>query len=236
MNGFWNLLEIGISFLFWQSNFTTWLPVFIYKWKRAALSDGNGTSSGKELAEIEALKKRNRELEQEEVEILKNVWGWQPKGETVGITPQSNRKTNIFGIFSSDNRSFTKSSEQNINSQSVVAAIDEFCQHIQIDRPTVLVLDNASPHHSRLFKSNQEKWETQGPYIFYLPKYSPHLKIAETLRRKAKYEWIKSADYLSFERFKQKVTDIFTHIEAIYQINFEERKCQPNSAWLLNTF
>jgi len=44
----------------------------IHKWKRAALTKGDGASSGKELSEIEALKKRNRELEQEN-EILKKA-------------------------------------------------------------------------------------------------------------------------------------------------------------------
>ncbi|HSK70826.1 MAG TPA: transposase [Pyrinomonadaceae bacterium] len=44
----------------------------IHKWKRAALKDGDGRHSGAELAEIEALKKRNRELEQEN-EILKKA-------------------------------------------------------------------------------------------------------------------------------------------------------------------
>ena len=44
----------------------------IHKWKRAAKTNGNGVSSGKELAEIETLKKRNRELEME-VEILKKA-------------------------------------------------------------------------------------------------------------------------------------------------------------------
>jgi transposase len=44
----------------------------IHKWKRTALSKGNGQHSGSELSEIEALKKRNRELEQE-VEILKKA-------------------------------------------------------------------------------------------------------------------------------------------------------------------
>lgn len=44
----------------------------IHKWKRAAKTTGNGTVSGKELTEIEALKKRNRELEME-VEILKKA-------------------------------------------------------------------------------------------------------------------------------------------------------------------
>jgi transposase-like protein len=45
----------------------------IHKWKRAALKNGNGTSSGKELAEIKAVMKRIKELEMEN-QILKNVW------------------------------------------------------------------------------------------------------------------------------------------------------------------
>lgn len=44
----------------------------IHKWKRAAKTLGDGKVSGKELTEIEALKKRNRELEME-VEILKKA-------------------------------------------------------------------------------------------------------------------------------------------------------------------
>ncbi len=44
----------------------------IHKWKRAALTKGDGRRSGTELSEIEALKKRNRELEME-VEILKKA-------------------------------------------------------------------------------------------------------------------------------------------------------------------
>ena len=42
----------------------------IHKWKRAALTKGDGSRSGAEISEIETLKKRNRELEQEN-EILK---------------------------------------------------------------------------------------------------------------------------------------------------------------------
>ena len=44
----------------------------IHKWKRAAKTFGSGRVSGKELTEIEDLKKRNRELEME-VEILKKA-------------------------------------------------------------------------------------------------------------------------------------------------------------------
>jgi transposase len=44
----------------------------IHKWERAALENGNEKQSGSELAEIAVLKKRNRELEQEN-EILKKA-------------------------------------------------------------------------------------------------------------------------------------------------------------------
>jgi transposase len=44
----------------------------IHKWKRAALENGNGKQSGFEVSENLALKKRVRELEQEN-EILKKA-------------------------------------------------------------------------------------------------------------------------------------------------------------------
>lgn len=44
----------------------------IHKWRRAILKNGDGQHSGSELAETQALKKRIRELEQEN-EILKKA-------------------------------------------------------------------------------------------------------------------------------------------------------------------
>jgi len=44
----------------------------IHKWKRAALDNGDGIKSGAEISEAAALKKRIRELEQEN-EILKKA-------------------------------------------------------------------------------------------------------------------------------------------------------------------
>ena len=44
----------------------------IHKWRRAALSNGDGIKSGTELTETAALKRRIRELEME-VEILKKA-------------------------------------------------------------------------------------------------------------------------------------------------------------------
>jgi len=157
-------------------------------------------------------------------------YGWQKRGETVGIVPQTNRKINVFGIFRADNYCFTRFSGENINGKSVIAAIDEFAKTLAADKPSVLVLDNASTHHSKMFDAQVARWEQSGLYVFYLPTYSPHLNLAEIFWRKAKYEWLKPADYLSFETFKEKVADIFANIGTHYKIIFKEQKGQINFA------
>lgn len=155
-------------------------------------------------------------------------YGWQAKGENTGIVPQGNRKINVFfGIFNADNFGFTKFSDRNINADFIVSAIEDFAKNLPSDKPTVIVLDNAAMHHSLLLRAKSVIWQEKGLFVFYLPNYSPHLNLAETYWRKAKYEWLKPADYISFDRFKAKIAEIFTNIGSKYRINFKEQKCQP---------
>jgi transposase len=147
-------------------------------------------------------------------------YGWSPKGERVEIFPQRDKKVNLFGIFRPDNFCVTYESPRNINSQFLIEAIDDFCQYV--DQPTVLVLDNAPTHRSQAFESQLEKWMEKDLYIFFLPRYSPHLNKAETYWRKAKYEWLKPSDYGSFAKFKKKVYHIFNQIGAEYKVVFKE--------------
>lgn len=93
-----------------------------------------------------------------------------------------------------------------------------------LDKPTVLVIDNAPTHRSKRFSEQLERWEEKGLYIFFLPKYSPHLNIAEIFWQKAKYEWPKPSDYVSFAKYKQKIKEIFNKIGVDYKIVFKELK------------
>ena len=79
-------------------------------------------------------------------------------------------------------------------------------------------------HRSKLFFEQFEKWEEKGLYIFFLPKYSPPLNIAEVYWRKAKYEWLRPADYFSFAKYKRKIKEIFNRIGIDYKIVFKELK------------
>lgn len=40
-------------------------------------------------------------------------------------------------------------------------------------------------------------WENRGLFLFFLPPYSPHLNIAETIWRMLKGKWIQPCDYAS---------------------------------------
>lgn len=112
-------------------------------------------------------------------------------------------------------------SEQNINSDLAIAFIDDFCSTMK--EPAVIVIDNAPIHHSDKFKSKISEWEEQGLYIFYLPTYSPHLNLIETLWRKIKYEWLKAHHYLNWDTFVAALNYIFCNIGSEFTINFKEQ-------------
>jgi transposase len=147
-------------------------------------------------------------------------YGWSPKGERIQIFPQRDKKVNLFGIFRPDNFCLTYESAGNINADFLIQSINDFCCYL--NKPTVLVLDNAPTHRSKKFIEQMEKWMERDLYIFFLPKYSPHLNLAETFWRKAKYEWLRPSDYGSFAKFKKKIKDIFTGIGAEYKIAFSQ--------------
>lgn len=149
-------------------------------------------------------------------------YAWQEKGKPLEIFPQRDKKVNIFGIFRPDNVAITYRSQENIDARFLIQSIDDFCQYP--DKPTVLVIDNAPTHRAKLFAEQLERWQEKGLYIFFLPKYSPHLNIAEIYWRKAKYEWLKPSDYFSFAKYKQKIKEIFNKIGVDYKIVFKELK------------
>ena len=54
-----------------------------------------------------------------------------------------------------------------------------------------------SVHRNKKIRELRELWEKRGLFLFYLPPYSPHLNLAETLWRIMKTKWIRPQDYAS---------------------------------------
>jgi transposase len=147
---------------------------------------------------------------------------WQFTGEEIRLFPEKGKRLSVFGFLSLNGEGRFWTNEKTIKSEFVIECLEEWLKD-KGEKPTVLVLDNAKIHRSRLIQSKLEEWEEKGFYIFNLPPYSPHLNIIEILWRKMKYEWLKPEDYASFEKLTQAIKEILSHLGTEYKINFTDR-------------
>lgn len=113
-------------------------------------------------------------------------YGWQFPDEEVFIASQKARRLNCLGFINRRSKCFSITTEANIGAQFVLEYLEEFSFKIHCE--TVIILDNTSVHKSRIIKERILYWQQRGFFIAYLPPYSPHSNIAETLWRKFKKE------------------------------------------------
>ena len=107
------------------------------------------------------------------------------------------------------------------NNEILIAFIDDFCRSMK--QPSTIVIDNAPIHHSSNFKDKIQEWEEQGLYVFYLPRYSPHLNLIETLWRKIKYEWLKQHKIIGSNDFFAALDYILSKIGTEFNIDFKNQ-------------
>ena len=125
-------------------------------------------------------------------------YGWQFPAEDVHIAVEKSYKINILGFINRKSQYMGMMTESNIGANTLIEYLEKlsFC----IEKKTVLILDNASVHKSNSIMERIPFWQQRGLFITFLPPYSPHLNIAETVWRKLKKEWIDPEDYLEKDR------------------------------------
>lgn len=122
-------------------------------------------------------------------------YGWQLDGEDVFVPSQRVARLNIFGMITRDNQYEGFTTTERMTADKIVSFLDDFS--FRIRKNTFVVFDNATVHRNRWIKELRPIWEKRGLFIFFLPPYSPHLNIAETLWRILKGKWIRPQDYES---------------------------------------
>ena len=146
---------------------------------------------------------------------------WTPIGKPALIL--SNRfakRINVLGFLDTKNKHlFHKMVTSKVDTQVVIDFFDEFAK--QITKTTVVILDNASIHTSKLFKQQIPKWEKLGLQLLYLPPYSPELNKIEILWKNMKYYWHKLDAFLSFENLKTHIKELLNGFGIKYDINFK---------------
>lgn len=155
-------------------------------------------------------------------QLVPNIpYGWQAKGEYVRMLPRKGKTLSIFGLLGTDNRLISYPTEDRTNADFIIQSLDHFIQ--KIDKPTVIILDNAPIHRAKKMKAKMEQWQQQGLFIFFLPKYAPHLNRIETLWRKMKYEWLHHKDYKSWRTLTKAVKNILASFGSDqFNIQFSE--------------
>jgi hypothetical protein len=108
-------------------------------------------------------------------------YGWQFGYEKVFMPSDKGVGINLFGFINRANRLIFEMTNERITGEYVIWQIEKLPD--TIEKPTVIVLDNASAHRNKKMRERIPFWAERGLYIFYLPVYSPYLNIAETLWR-----------------------------------------------------
>lgn len=124
-------------------------------------------------------------------------YGWQFPDEEVFMPTTKGSGLNCFALLSRTNQCLVKTSEQTFSAHFILEQFETLSFNLR--KSTVVVLDNARIHTWQIIKERIKIWQSRGLYLFYLPRYSPHLNIVETLWRKLKYQWLTPIDYQSKE-------------------------------------
>lgn len=149
-------------------------------------------------------------------------YGWQFADEEVSMPSAKGDGLNCFALLSRNNRCLIETRQETINSQFIFEQLEVLS--FNLPKLTVVVLDNARIHTSGIIKERIKVWQRRGLFIFYLPRYSPHLNIVETLWRKLKYEWLNPADYQSKEHLFYQVRLALTAVGNSLFIKFSKFK------------
>jgi transposase len=145
-------------------------------------------------------------------------YAWQFADEQAFMPSAKGQGVNCFALLARDNRAVIETTTQTMTSQFLCEQFERFSMGLK--KLTILVLDNAAIHRARIIKERIGVWQQRGLFLFYLPRYSPHLNIVEVLWRKLKYEWLTARDYETRETLRYAVRLALKAVGASLQINF----------------
>lgn len=145
-------------------------------------------------------------------------YAWQPVGERLEIPSQRSRRLNVLGFLGLSQQLSCFTVEGNVDSSCILTAMDAFAKTLQ--RTALVVLDNASIHHSAAFDNRLEQWAEQGLLFYFLPPYCPELNLIEKLWKMIKYHWLPLSAYESFQHLVESVDDVLNKIGSYYKLAF----------------
>jgi transposase len=153
------------------------------------------------------------------VSLQPNVpYGWQFADEDVFMPSSHSPGLNCFGLLSKGNDLIFETTTNSITADFIAQQLDQLS--LNLNKDTVVVLDNAKVHTAKLIQDSRPIWEARGLTLFFLPPYSPQLNLIEILWRQLKYFWLRPQDYLDFASLCYAVTLALAAVGTRLIINF----------------
>ena len=146
-------------------------------------------------------------------------YGWQFAGERVSVPAAKNtQRLNCFALISRTNQCHAYSTPKKMEGAFIAERLDALS--LSITKESVVVWDCASMHRCKGIKERLPYWRRRGLWLFYLPPYSPHLNLAETLWPVMKGKWLKAEDYYSSEQLFYATNQCLKAVGKTTFINF----------------
>lgn len=145
-------------------------------------------------------------------------YAWQKIGEHIEVPSSRSRNINVLAFIDRSSACESFVFTGSVNTDVVIVAFDAFCE--TINKPTVVLVDNAPTHTSDKFDKKTIEWCKKGLVVVPISRYSPELNIAEILWRKIKYDWMPFSAYMSFDSLKEALCNILAEVGKQYSIKF----------------
>jgi transposase len=150
-------------------------------------------------------------------------YGWGPKGCQQGIKAIKRGNLNVFGLLDKKTGALTSYlTEGKVNSDQVIEWLDDFAS--TLNKPTIVVMDNAPWHRSRALMNRIAYWEDKNLLIYHLPTYCPHLNPIEITWKMMKYQWLRLQDFESKESLHNRIRHILANFQTQeFELNYDQQ-------------
>lgn len=145
-------------------------------------------------------------------------YAWQLVGQTLELACSHGPRQNVLGFFSLHHQFHAFAFEGSIDTHTVIHCFDLFRK--RLEKPALVVIDNAPIHTSDDFEEQLELWQQQDLSVKFLPPYCPELNLIEILWRKIKYEWLPLDAYRNFKTMTESLFGVIRGIGSKYRITF----------------
>lgn len=144
---------------------------------------------------------------------------WTEKGKTSLLPAVRSRGYTVLGLLNINKNKFQGNLyEGAANSECVIQTLDELSNNIE--RTSIIILDNASIHKAKIVQEKMKEWRKKGMLLQFIPAYSPELNLIEILWKMMKHYWLESKHYSSMDALKKAIIHILQEYGKSYTISF----------------